>query len=893
MMAATKVFWSTYLALGGALICHADVLIDDDFSSSAIVVNSRFWSDQVDDGWNKFSTSDWSLSNGLLTNPGTEAGIPSEGAIGQFVSTAGIDERNTKLRISFDYDVGTGSTLYFHLIGWTTNGTPSSSEMMGNTGAQNGSIQNQGDDQFGDLNLITGDDPSGAASDAVSFAAGSSGTYTAMIDLTDYAWSADESPGLTGSISNIRDFDFIQVAFAADMSAADGSGAITLDNVRLHALQTPSIMPEFSWDTIPRWIIFRSGNRISDEAVERIGDHYQVTMLEKPNQQGFDYTEDGFADVATRLKTANPNIINLAYWNSYYYWPGYRAGIEFYENYEAWSKDELDTGGRMKLEFSNTDMQEWWVRTALEIAALPGIDGLDIDTIRPDAQPMIAEMHRQLSSEVIAIGNGTWREEYWLNYFDGSYMEGWAPDADFVVDTIHYFREDNLALGKIALFRGGPEYNTDFTGEEKPSSLADRLDWVERNVDFSLAVYLMVAEEYAYFQYSENVYAGNGENDWHVWDTSYMDIFSRPLGPPLGDPVKEGYLYTRSFQYLDVSVNVETGETSFDWKTPEEAHWALDDASGGTVTDSSGNGFDGTVTNGSRVAGIDGGALEFDGSGSGVSLPAEAFSSISNQITIAMWAYGSVNQPVADSVLYAIDASSNRVLNIHLPFSNSTVYWDAGFSGTYDRIQQTASAADFKGQWNHWVFSKNAASGEMKIFLNGSPWASGDGKTRAISGITDVRLGSDFSGAEYSGLIDDVLLYRFALSDEEVAQLYQQYELVNGVPVDWLPAYGLARTDEAALEDADGDGLLNWEEYVAGLNPTNYSPFTVSDFSVGTSNSFTWSAVSGRVYNIYWSSNLVDGFTLIQSNLVNGSFSDIDASADQQGFYKISVELER
>ena len=39
--------------------------------------------------------------------------------------------------------------------------------------------------------------------------------------------------------------------------------------------------PEFSWDRIPRWIALRSDKRISDEAVSRVANHYQVIMLEK------------------------------------------------------------------------------------------------------------------------------------------------------------------------------------------------------------------------------------------------------------------------------------------------------------------------------------------------------------------------------------------------------------------------------------------------------------------------------------------------------------------------------------------------------------------------------------------------------------------------------------
>jgi len=50
-----------------------------------------------------------------------------------------------------------------------------------------------------------------------------------------------------------------------------------------------------------------------------------------------------------------------------------------------------------------------------------------------------------------------------------------------------------------------------------------------------------------------------------AWDSSEIEKLNRPLGRPLGDPVKTGYAYTRSFEHVDVSVNVETKQTQFNW----------------------------------------------------------------------------------------------------------------------------------------------------------------------------------------------------------------------------------------------------------------------------------------------------------------------------------------
>ncbi len=236
------------LALGVALSPFASaaaVLIDDDFSSSGISGNQRFRLNQVDLGWykdNSSTPSHWTTAGGKLANPGTTAGIASEGSVAQTITVANhtTDTSLTKISVSFDYSVGAGTTLYFHLLGWKTNGTPAADEIFNNPQQQNGSMQNQGDTHFGDISIITGADPNGATGDAVAFAQNTFGTYTATFDLAGYSWSADESPGLTGSIGNITALQYLQVAFGTNMANADGTGAVSIDNLKISAIPEPS-----------------------------------------------------------------------------------------------------------------------------------------------------------------------------------------------------------------------------------------------------------------------------------------------------------------------------------------------------------------------------------------------------------------------------------------------------------------------------------------------------------------------------------------------------------------------------------------------------------------------------------------------------------------------------
>lgn len=115
----------------------------------------------------------------------------------------------------------------------------------------------------------------------------------------------------------------------------------------------------------------------------------------------------------------------------------------------------------------------------------------------------------------------------------------------------------------------------------------------------------------------------------------------------------------------------------------------------------------------------------------------------------------------------------------------------------------------------------------------------------------------------------------------------------DGIPDQWESRYGENTTNMVASIDSDGDGLSNFQEYIAGLNPTNFDGFGISEYEGAPQPVIYWDSVSGRVYNVYWASNLIDGFTLLSNvNWSVGCFTDLIHNVDGQGFYKIDVSLE-
>ncbi len=118
--------------------------------------------------------------------------------------------------------------------------------------------------------------------------------------------------------------------------------------------------------------------------------------------------------------------------------------------------------------------------------------------------------------------------------------------------------------------------------------------------------------------------------------------------------------------------------------------------------------------------------------------------------------------------------------------------------------------------------------------------------------------------------------------------------------------------------DGDGDGLPDWweqkhfggittanvnspaangintvkEAYIAGLNPFGTDQFAVSG-GTGPGGTLRWTGQLGRRYSVYWTTNLLSGFTLLQTNIPADSaeFTDIINTNQASGFYQVRVSL--
>ncbi len=145
-----------------------------------------------------------------------------------------------------------------------------------------------------------------------------------------------------------------------------------------------------------------------------------------------------------------------------------------------------------------------------------------------------------------------------------------------------------------------------------------------------------------------------------------------------------------------------------------------------------------------------------------------------------------------------------------------------------------------------------------------------------------VEWTGDFSGTQAATNLN-------INSHLNIQAVFAENLVTNETPEWWLAQYGLETDSAAALSDTDFDGLKAWQEYIAGTNPTNDT--STLRVIISPNETLNWQTVSGRVYSVSWTTNLLEPFQTLETNITSGAFTGAVNQTGPQNFYRIETQL--
>jgi tetratricopeptide (TPR) repeat protein len=229
-------------------------------------------------------------------------------------------------------------------------------------------------------------------------------------------------------------------------------------------------------------------------------------------------------------------------------------------------------------------------------------------------------------------------------------------------------------------------------------------------------------------------------------------------------------------------------------------HWRFDETRGTTVSDSSGNGHDGTVVEGTPIWDSDGkygGCLDFDET-YGVAIPAGVFSDIRDAITISTWVNGNGNQTSTTTVILqagtGVGSDHKLIVSVYWGWKGDEVRFETGYDDDNSETWSNAGLKSRTGKWGHYAFVTDTTARFQGIYHNGRLVKEGT-TDASMAGVTKAHIGlaTDKVHDQFVGKLDNIHIYNNALSAEEVRQLYKLDPALHELA-------GAIRQAEAAIE---------------------------------------------------------------------------------------------
>ena len=358
--------------------------------------------------------------------------------------------------------------------------------------------------------------------------------------------------------------------------------------------------PEFTWDRIPLYMHMRKATSFTQEELNYLAGFPLITLEKTTGSRTYGSSEDGSREAAKAIKAINPKARVLYYRNVMCNYGTYKVNEGLKDIPDAFlvarnGNTKLHRGVREVYDLSNPALRKWWVDHCVDMAQYDEIDGIFLDGNIKALEPaflgrelgaerkqevaegyavMMQDLRNRMPSDKLLVANIirarlTNSGLDYMQYFDGSYLEGIESPANGLT-RLEYLTKGIAAIqqaareGKIICMSMGLG-RAALRGlriDDSRQRLARGANTQPR-LEYCLALFLICAEKYSYV-YPHDGYDVNN-NRSSIWLRRFAE-YDKPMGPPKGPAIQEGYTYTREFEYASVFLDIEKEEAKITWK---------------------------------------------------------------------------------------------------------------------------------------------------------------------------------------------------------------------------------------------------------------------------------------------------------------------------------------
>jgi len=274
--------------------------------------------------------------------------------------------------------------------------------------------------------------------------------------------------------------------------------------------------------------------------------------------------------------------------------------------------------------------------------------------------------------------------------------------------------------------------------------------------------------------------------------------------------------------------------------------WKFDEGSGTTATDSSGHGNHGAIMGPAWTAGREGQALNFDGVDDYVRIRANPALNNLNALTFGAWIY-----PRVDAHWHIVDKGAGDK-RLYAEGTSLTLDGRVRYSGTH-AFGQSLSNTLVLNAWQHVALTWSTSDNTMRVYHDGVEvnYTTRTNGTGTVNDDTNppytigVRgdIGGPWMGDYFDGMIDDVRIYDYAMSQAEIPKTMRgdllrarnpspadgsTPDIKEATPLIWLPGEKAAQhdvyfgKDKVAVDIADASdttGIYRGRQTVATYTP--------------------------------------------------------------------------